>query len=66
MGIGTAMIQAVLEDFDTLYFAPTNNDNARLYARLGEKVIGDDVTSNVRYECLYYLDQGSAFTVSSE
>lgn len=57
-GIGTALIREVMKDFYKLYFAPTDENNARLYARLGEQVVGDDVTTGVPYECLYYFDQG--------
>ena len=57
-GIGTSAIKEIVKDYFALYFAPTNEDNARLYDRLGEKVVGEDITTGVRFECLYNLDQG--------
>lgn len=57
-GIGTAAIAEIGEDFWTLYAAPDNADSARLFGRLGEKVVGDDVDAAAPMECLYYLDQG--------
>lgn len=57
-GLGTAAIEAALEDFDTLYFAPVDEKCAHLYARLGTLVVGEDVTSAAPFECLYSLDQG--------
>lgn len=57
-GIGTAAIREILGDFDALYAAPDNEDAARLYARIGEKVVGEDIDAAAPLECLYYLDQG--------
>lgn len=57
-GIGSAAIREILGDFDGLYCAPDNADAARLYARLGEKIVGEDVDGAAPLECLYYLDQG--------
>lgn len=56
-GIGSAFIRGIRRDFRTVYAAPDNEDSARLFARLGEKVVGDDVSARVP-EYLYYLDQG--------
>lgn len=57
-GIGTAAIREILGDFDALYTAPDNADAARLYARIGEQVVGEDIDAAAPLECLYYLDQG--------
>lgn len=57
-GIGSAAIREIAEDFDSLFMAADNADAARLYDRLGEKVVGDDVDGAAPLECLYYLDQG--------
>lgn len=57
-GIGTAAIREIMKDFDGLYFAPDNADAARLYARMGEKIVGEDAEGDCPLECLYYLDQG--------
>ena len=57
-GIGTAAIREILGDFDALYAAPDNEDAARLYARIGEQVVGEDIDAAAPLECLYYLDQG--------
>lgn len=59
-GIGTEALKAIRKDFWKLYYAPDNEDAERLYARLGTKVIGDEVDEYLPsdLECLYYLDQG--------
>ena len=57
-GIGTSAIREILGDFDCLYASPDNEDAARLYARLGTKIVGEDVEGAAPLECLYYLDQG--------
>ena len=57
-GIGTAAIREILGDFDALYTAPDNTHAARLYGRLGEQVVGEDIDDAAPMECLYYLDQG--------
>ncbi len=57
-GIGTEAIKDILWDFHHLYAAPDNADAERLYARLGEKIVGEDVDAAAPLECLYYLDQG--------
>lgn len=54
----SAAIREILGDFDALYAAPDNADAARLYARIGEKVVGEDIAAAAPLECLYYLDQG--------
>lgn len=49
-GIGTATINAMVEEFGSCYIVPDNADAARLYARLGREVsAAGDWT---------YLDQG--------
>lgn len=58
LGIGTAAIAEICEDFGRVYAAPDNADSARLFGRLGEKVVGDDVDAAAPMDCLYYLDQG--------
>ena len=40
------------------YTTETYEDAARLYARIGEKVVGEDIDAAAPLECLYYLDQG--------
>lgn len=57
-GIGTAAIAEIGEDFCALYASPDNADSARLFGRLGEKVVGEEIDSEAPMECLYYLDQG--------
>lgn len=57
-GIGTAAIHEIAGDFWGLYTAADNEGAARLYDRLGEKVVGEDVDRPAPLECLYYLDQG--------
>ncbi len=64
-GIGTSAIKELAKIYQAVYLAPTNENNARLYARLGEQVIGDDVEASEdtyfyynNFDCLYYLDQG--------
>lgn len=57
-GIGSAAIHEIAADFDRLFTAADNADAARLYDRLGEKVVGEDVDEAAPLECLYYLDQG--------
>ena len=57
-GIGTAAIREIAADFYRTFTAPDNEDAARLYARLGEKIVGDDIEAAAPMECLYYLDQG--------
>ncbi len=53
-GIGTAAIADIKQDFWKLYFAPDNENAARLYARIGEPVEGVWV-GNLD---ISYLDQG--------
>ncbi len=57
-GIGTAAIREIAGDFWHTYAAPDNERAARLYARLGEKVVGEEILSAPPLECLVYLDQG--------
>lgn len=57
-GIGSDAIREIAQDFDRLFVAADNPDAARLYDRLGERVVGDDVDEAAPLECLYYLDQG--------
>lgn len=57
-GIGTAAIRSICRDFRHVYCAPDNKNAARLYARIGEMVVGEDATGRVTHDCLYYLDQG--------
>ena len=57
-GIGTSAIQEILEDYECLYAAPDNSCVVSLYARLGEKIVGDGIDAAAPKECLYYLDQG--------
>lgn len=51
-GIGTAAIREIAAHHRAVYLCPDNEDAARLYARLGEKL---DVCP---LECLYSMDQG--------
>ena len=37
-GIGSKAIKELSEKYGAIYLCPTNEDNARLYARLGEEV----------------------------
>lgn len=53
-GIGTAAIRKMKEDFWRLYFAPGNEDSARLFARLGETVEGI-IIDGTELDC---LDEG--------
>lgn len=57
-GIGTEAIREIAGDFDSLFAAPDNEGAARLYARIGEQVVGEDIDAAAPLECLYYLDQG--------
>ncbi len=54
-GIGSAAIREIASGFDRTFIAPDNEDAARLYARMGEKVVGDDVDCAAPLDCLYYL-----------
>ena len=51
-GIGTAAIRGIAQEYRAVYLCPDNEDAARLYGRLGEKLDACPL------ECLYYLDQG--------
>ena len=42
-GYGTAVIKEFAERYEGVYICPTNADNERLYARLGEYVDPDEV-----------------------
>ncbi len=57
-GVGSSAIREIAGDFRRIFAAPDNEGAARLYARLGEKVVGEDVRAAAPLECLYYLDQG--------
>ena len=57
-GVGSSAIREIAGDFRRIFAAPDNKGAARLYARLGEKVVGEDVRTAAPLECLYYLDQG--------
>lgn len=57
-GIGSAAIRDIATDYRHLYTAADNEDAARLYDRLGERIVGEDVDRPAPLECLYYLDQG--------
>lgn len=57
-GIGSKAIREIAGDFESLFAAPDNEDAARLYAKLGEKIVGEDIETAAPMECLYYLDQG--------
>ena len=49
-GYGTQALLALKEKYGDVYLAPTDENNKRLYERLGEKVSGED-----RYDA---IDQG--------
>lgn len=57
-GIGSSAIMEIAGDFRCVFAAPDNEGAARLYARLGEKVVGEGIDSAAPLECLYCLDQG--------
>ena len=57
-GIVTDAIHEIAGDFRRVFSAPDSEDSARLYARLGEKIVGEGAEGFVPHESLYYLDQG--------
>ena len=48
-GIGTAALEALVDEYDRVVIAPDNEDARRLYARLGREWNGEDAG---------YIDQG--------
>ena len=40
-GIGTQVIEMLAEEYGYIYFAPTDENNQRLYERIAEEIVSD-------------------------